>query len=81
MIGYILILAVITMFDWLNDVNNLRNNAFAQSATLNKTGFNFQLFDALYLLKSRSGGGVVDNTLHYQSRDRKIDPPLLWSFG
>ena len=29
----------------------------------------------------RSGGGVVDNTLDYQSRDRKIDPPLLRSFG
>ena len=29
----------------------------------------------------RSGGGVVDNTLHYQSRGRKIDPPLLRSFG
>ena len=29
----------------------------------------------------RSGGGVVDNTLDYQSRDRKIDLPLLRSFG
>ena len=29
----------------------------------------------------RSGGGVVDNTLDYQSRGRKIDPPLLRSFG
>ena len=29
----------------------------------------------------RSGGGVVDNTQDYQFRDRKIDPPLLWSFG
>ena len=29
----------------------------------------------------RSGGGVVDNTLDYQSRDRKIDPSLLRSFG
>ena len=28
-----------------------------------------------------SGGGVVDNTLDYQSRGRKIDPPLLRSFG
>ena len=26
-----------------------------------------------------SGGRVVDNTLDYQSRDRKIDSPLLWS--
>ena len=24
---------------------------------------------------------TVDNTLVYQSRDHKIDPPLLWSFG
>ena len=30
---------------------------------------------------NRSGGGVVDNTLDYQSRGRKIDPPLLRSFG
>ena len=29
----------------------------------------------------RSGCGVVDNTLDYQSRDRKIDPPLLRSLG
>ena len=29
----------------------------------------------------RSGGGVVDNTLDYQSRGREIDPPLLRSFG
>ena len=29
----------------------------------------------------RRGGGVVDNTLDYQSRDPKIDPPLLRSFG
>ena len=28
-----------------------------------------------------SGGGVVDNTLDYQSRGRKIGPPLLRSFG
>ena len=31
--------------------------------------------------KTRSGGGVVDNTLDYQSRGRKIDPLLLRSFG
>ena len=31
--------------------------------------------------RRRSGGGVVDNTLDYQSRGRKIDPPLLRSFG
>ena len=29
----------------------------------------------------RSGGSVVDNILVYQSRDRKIDFPLLRSFG
>ena len=28
-----------------------------------------------------SGGGVVDNTIDYQSRDCKTDPPLLRSFG
>ena len=33
------------------------------------------------ILCFRSGGGVVDNTLDYQSRGRKIDPPLLRSFG
>ena len=33
------------------------------------------------LLHQRSGGSVVDNTLDYQSRGRKIDPPLLRSFG
>ena len=33
------------------------------------------------LVSFRSGGGVVDNTLDYQSRGRKIDPPLLRSFG
>ena len=27
-----------------------------------------------------SGGGVVDNTIDYQSRDCKSDPPLLRSF-
>ena len=32
-------------------------------------------------LEFRSGGGVVDNTLDYQSRGREIDPPLLRSFG
>ena len=31
--------------------------------------------------ETRSGDGVVDNTLDYQSRDRKIDPLLLRSFG
>ena len=27
----------------------------------------------------RSGGGVMDNTLDYLSRDRKVDPQLLRS--
>ena len=35
----------------------------------------------IYSFYKRSGGGVVDNTLDYQSRGRKIDPPLLRSFG
>ena len=30
-----------------------------------------------YQYDYKSGGSVVDNTLDYQSRDRKIDPPLL----
>ena len=34
-----------------------------------------------YTTETWSGGGVVDNTLDYQSRGRKIDPPLLRSFG
>ena len=29
----------------------------------------------------RRGDGEVDNTLDYKSRDRKIDSPLLRSFG
>ena len=29
----------------------------------------------------RGGDSVVDHMLDYQSRDRKIDPPLLQSFG
>ena len=29
----------------------------------------------------RHGGSVVDHTLDYQSRDRKINSPLLRSFG
>ena len=36
---------------------------------------------ASLLREYRSGGGVVDNTLDYQSRGRKIDPPFLRSFG
>ena len=34
-----------------------------------------------YSYVRRSGGLVVDNTLDYQSKDRKIDPPLPRSFG
>ena len=34
-----------------------------------------------YTKCKRSGSGIVDNTLGYQSTDRKIDPPLLRSFG
>ena len=33
------------------------------------------------LLKGRRDSSVVDNTLDYQSRDRRIHPPLLRSFG
>ena len=32
-------------------------------------------------LRVRSGGGVVDIKLDYQSRNSKIDLPLLQSFG
>ena len=35
----------------------------------------------LHFYLTRSGDGVVDNTLDYQYRGRKIDPPLLRSFG
>ena len=35
----------------------------------------------LIFFNMKVGGGVVDNTLDYQSRGRKIDPPLLRSFG
>ena len=38
------------------------------------------LFGTLMVNMTRSGCGVVDNMLHYQSRDRKIDRPLFWSF-
>ena len=41
----------------------------------------FLHFWAHYCSVNRSGGGVVDNTLDYQSRGSKIDPPLLRSFG
>ena len=38
-------------------------------------------FSSCWFKRGRSGGGVVDNTLDYQSRGRKMDPPLLRSFG
>ena len=38
-------------------------------------------FQGKYRQNSRSGGSVVDNRQDYQSKDRKIDPPLLQSFG
>ena len=34
-----------------------------------------------YTFGTRSGGGIADNTLDYKSRDRKMDPQLLRSFG
>ena len=43
--------------------------------------FKLSYFRQLSYTVDRSGGGVVDNTLDYQSRGRKIDPPLLRSFG
>ena len=46
--GYILTLAVITTFDWLNNVANLRHNAFATSASSNKSAFVFYLFESLF---------------------------------
>ena len=42
----------------------------------NKVGLRIILF-----ISDGSGGGVVNNTLDYQSRDRKMDPLLLRSFG
>ena len=51
-IGYIMALTVITMFDWLNDVANLRHNSFATSSSSEKTAFAFDFFDVLYALKS-----------------------------
>ena len=48
--------------------------------TFRGSNFVIYIFASLFK-KKRSGGGVVDNTLDYQSRDRKIDPPLLRSFG
>ena len=41
---------VITTFDWLNDVIELRHNAIATSASSDKTAFLFHLFVSLYTL-------------------------------
>ena len=49
--------------------------------TFQLSGVSQALIGLLYICSFRSGGGLVDNTLDYQSRDRKIDPPLLQSFG
>ena len=43
-----------------------------------ETSFDFKAF---IQSDARSGGGVVDNALDYLSMDRKIDSPLLRSFG
>ena len=43
--------------------------------------FFFTFFFNFFSTVGRTGGSVVDNTLDYQSMDRKIDPPLLRSFG
>ena len=39
-------LAVVTMFGLLNDVTDLRHNAFARSASANKTVFVYHLFES-----------------------------------
>ena len=35
---------------------------------------------AMLLSNYRGGSSIVDKTLYFQSRDRKVDPPLLRSF-
>ena len=45
-------LAVITLFEWLNGVTDLGHNAFTTSASWNKSVFDFHLFDPLFMLKS-----------------------------
>ena len=44
--------------------------------TFQLSGLSQALIGLLYICSFiiRSGGGIVDNTLDYQSRDRKIDP-------
>ena len=44
--------AVITTFNWLNDITNLLHNAFMTSVISSKTVFDFHLIDILYALKS-----------------------------
>ena len=44
--GFILTLTVITTFDWLNDVANLRHNTFPMSTSPDETAFAFDFFDA-----------------------------------
>ena len=48
----LLTLTVIQCFDWLNDVTDLRHNAFATSASLNKTASAYHLFHCLFAIKS-----------------------------
>ena len=51
---YLLILTwvVITPFDWLNEVTDLRHNAFTTSSSSNKTASAFRLFGCLFAIKS-----------------------------
>ena len=39
-------------FDWLNDITDLRRNAFATSAGLNKPVSSFHLFRCIFAIKS-----------------------------
>ena len=39
-------------FDWLNDVTDLRHNAFATSASSSKAASDFHLFRCLFALRS-----------------------------
>ena len=52
----ILALTMITVqrFDWLNDVTDLRHNAFAMSASWNKSVSAFHLFHCIFAIKSAS---------------------------
>ena len=59
-------------------------SAFSGIVDLLYLSLSLSLYIYIYIYThthNRSGGGVVDNTLDYQSRGRKIDPPLLRSFG